>query len=235
MDSSLNIEQQITRLQKSQARLKIAIALLALSLIIVVFFVLKQPAKKLTLDTLDVGRINILEPDGTIRLSISNRSSFPGLFIKNEEFKHPRNMAGLLFFNDEGTEQGGLIYKGQIAENGKPSSGLSLTFDRYQQDQQIQLLGVDENGTHFGGLSFNDVADGITRPVFSEKDEAENKSGNYAITRRVFLGKAPTQNSTLQLLDAQGKSRLELKVTPSGEARIIFLDAEGKITKEISN
>lgn len=234
MDSSIKLEQQIVKLQQSQARLKIAVAVLAVCTVIALVVAPTLSKKNVAFDTIDAGRINILEPDGTIRLTISNRSAFPGAFIKNKEVEHPRAMAGFLFFNDEGTEQGGLIYKGKLSAEGKPTSGLSLTFDRYQQDQQMQLLGVDENGTHFAGLSFNDVVDGIERPVFSEKDETANKSGNYTITRRVFLGKAASQNSTLQLLDAQGKPRLELKVTPSGEARIIFIDDEGNPTKEIS-
>jgi len=234
MDSTANLEQQITQLQQSQTRLKIAIIVLAVGMAIIISAVFMLSSKNVSFDTIDAGRINISEPDGTIRLTISNKASFPGAFIKNKEVDHPRAMAGFLFFNDEGTEQGGLIYKGKLSANGKPSSGLSLTFDRYQQDQQIQLLGVDDNGTHFAGLSFNDVVDGLERPVFSEKDEAESELGNYAITRRVFLGKAASQNSTLQLLDANGKPRLELKVTPSGEARIIFLDEAGKPTKEIS-
>jgi hypothetical protein len=125
-------------------------------------------------------------------------------------------------------------YNGRIGKDGKPSSGLSLTFDRYQQDQQMQLLGVDEGGTHFAGLTFNDVADGVRRPVFSDVDKAANEAGDYAITQRVFLGKSASQNSTLQLLDAKGKPRLELSVAPSGEARIVFLDDDGKPVREIS-
>ncbi|REM99046.1 hypothetical protein DSI35_23130, partial [Mycobacterium tuberculosis] len=72
----------------------------------------------------------------------------PGVLIHNKEQPHPRPMAGMLFFNDEGTENGGLIYNGSLDKNGKPSSGMSLTFDRYQQDQQMQLLGVDDAGTY---------------------------------------------------------------------------------------
>lgn len=230
----LNLEAELVCLRKSHNRLKLAVGLLAVA----AFFVVLQGSKSLpqnaTFGSIDAQRINIREPDGTLRLTISNKASFPGAFFKNKEVKHPRDMAGFLFFNDEGTEQGGLIYNGRLERNGKPSSGLSLTFDRYQQDQQMQLLGVDDGGTHFAGLAFNDVADGIKRPVFSAKDEAANKAGSYAITKRVFLGKSANQNSTLQLLDASGKPRLELQVSPGGQAKIVFLDVDGKPTKEIS-
>lgn len=229
-----NLENELVILRKSHNRLKILVGFIALATCSVLLIGAKAPPKNATFASINAERINIMEPDGTLRLTISNRSSFPGAFVKNKEVEHPRDMAGFLFFNDEGTEQGGLIYNGRIAKNGKPSSGLSLTFDRYQQDQQMQLLGVDDDGTHFAGLTFNDVVDGTERPVFSSKDDAENEAGNYAITKRVFLGKGPSQNSTLQLLDAKGKPRLELRVSSTGEARIVFLDASGKPTKEIS-
>lgn len=230
----LNLETEFALLRKSHKRLKLAVCLLSLAGCSALLIGAKTTPGNATFASIDAQRINIREPDGTLRLTISNRTSFPGAFFKNKEVKHPRDMAGFLFFNDEGTEQGGLIYNGRLGDNGKPSSGLSLTFDRYQQDQQMQLLGVDDDGTHFAGLTFNDVVDGIERPVFSGKDKAANKAGNFAITKRVFLGKGPTRNSTLQLLDANGKPRLELRVSPDGEARIVFLDATGKATKEIS-
>lgn len=185
-------------------------------------------------DVIDAQRINIREPDGTIRLTISNRTQFPGAFIKNQEIQHPRPMAGMLFFNDEGTENGGLVFNGAQSKDGKPSSGLSLTFDRYQQDQQFQLLGIDENGEHSAGLSFNDVADGLKRPVFSAEDTRLNQQGKGAITERVYLGKTGSQNSLLQLLDGQGRPRIELKVTQAGQASMVFLDEKGKPAKTIS-
>lgn len=230
---SNDVELELCNLRKSHTRLKVALSVLAISVGAIFIVGAKVLPKNGTFSSIDAERINIREPDGTIRLTISNMSKFPGAFVKNQEVKHPRKMAGFLFFNDEGTEQGGLIFNGKSAD-GKTSSGLSLTFDRYQQDQQMQLLGVDAGGTHFAGLTFNDVADGIQRPIFSLKDKAENSAGNASITKRVFLGKSGGQNSTLQLLDAKGKPRLELRVAPSGDAKIVFLDETGIPTKEIS-
>ena len=44
---------------------------------------------------------------------ISNKADFPGIIIKGKETPHPdRKTAGMLFFNDEGTENGGLIFGG---------------------------------------------------------------------------------------------------------------------------
>src|SRR5258708_8635655 len=52
-------------------------------------------------------RINIVEPDGTVRLTISNRADFPGGWIHKQESPRPdrRDAAGMLFMREEGPEQ----------------------------------------------------------------------------------------------------------------------------------
>jgi hypothetical protein len=69
---------------------------------------------KVSYDELDVHRINVRERDGTLRMTISNTDSAPGIIVKGKEIPHPnRKSAGILFFNDEGTENGGLIFGGR--------------------------------------------------------------------------------------------------------------------------
>lgn len=228
-----SLQAQVDSLKRTQRRLGTGLAAAAL-LAMASVLVGATAQRNATFDVIDAQRINIKEPDGTLRLAISNRTLFPGAIIHNKEQPHPRPMAGMLFFNDEGTENGGLIYNGHLGKDGKPSSGMSLTFDRYQQDQQMQLLGVDEAGQHYAGLTLNDVVDGLERPIFSAADETLHGKGVPAITRRVFLGKSETRDSVLELLDADGKPRLELAVTPTGEATLRFLDEHGKPTREIS-
>ena len=62
-----------------------------------------------TFGTITARRINIVEPDGTVRLTISNRADFPGAWNRGKEYARPdrREAAGMLFVSDEGTEQGG--------------------------------------------------------------------------------------------------------------------------------
>ena len=56
-------------------------------------------------DEIDVQRINVREPDGTLRMTISSMAKAPGLMFKGKEHPYPsRQAAGVLFFNDEGTE-----------------------------------------------------------------------------------------------------------------------------------
>lgn len=207
----------------------------------------KAPAGDADFDTINVHRINVREPDGTLRMVISDRSEFPGLIIKGKEYPHPRPRAGMLFFNDEGTEQGGLVFSGKQTGDGKYSSGLSLTFDRYDQDQQLQLIGLDENGEYFAGLRVNDVPQ---RPVLQDMQEqnkldampeaerkallAKREKEDYYGAQRFYAGKSPSGNSVVLLRDANGRPRLGMQVTPDGKASIVFLDADGKVERTIT-
>ena len=103
--------------------------------------------RKSSFEELDVQRINIVEPDGTLRMVISDKTRFPGLILKGKEFPHPnRRTAGMLFFDDEGTENGGLTFGGGKGKDGKASSGGHLSFDQYHQDQ-IFTIDAAQNGS----------------------------------------------------------------------------------------
>lgn len=200
-----------------------------------------------TFDSIDVQRINVREPDGTLRMVISNHTRFPGLIAHGKEHPHPRPQAGMLFFNDEGTEQGGLIFAGSKSADGKVDSGLSLTFDRYEQDQQLQLIGLDGNGRTYAGMQVNDVPQ---RPIVDDLLEmakikampaeqrealmAGRRASNYYGAPRYFAGKSLSDNSVVMLNDANGKPRLMLTVTPDGAASIQFLDAEGNVQRTLA-
>src|SRR5262249_28043848 len=96
--------------------------------------------------TITVQRVNVVEPDGTLRMVIANRAVFPGIIIKGTEHPHPNRPAGgVLFLNDEGTENGGLTFGGSKDKDGKVSSYGHLSFDEYEQDQ-VLTLDANQNG-----------------------------------------------------------------------------------------
>jgi hypothetical protein len=45
--------------------------------------------KKNSFGEIDVRRINIVEPNGTVRMVISNKADFPVIIIKGKEYPHP--------------------------------------------------------------------------------------------------------------------------------------------------
>jgi hypothetical protein len=212
----------------------------------------KEPAKHGQFDEITVGRINIVEPDGSKRMVISNKAQFPGDFTQGQEGARPdrRDFAGMLFINEEGTENGGLIQKGSIAADGKVSSGLSLTFDRFRQDQTLQLLNNDSAAHQQTVIKINDVPYFKTtsredQRRFAEEAQklpaAEQRAYWQALagqgrlsTNRIWLGNTGDKASSLQLKDARGRVRMLLLVSAEGKAEIQMLDEAGKVSKTIS-
>src|SRR5436309_2552895 len=110
---------------------------------------------------LTVQRINVVEPDGTLRMVISNHARLPGIITRGKEQKFDRPQAGMIFYNDEGSENGGLIFGGRRNAKGEVvDSGGSLSFDKYGANQIVQLIGVDDKEDRFAGLSVTDSPTG---------------------------------------------------------------------------
>lgn len=201
---------------------------------------------KARFDEIDVQRINVREPDGTLRMTISNMARFPGLIIKGKEYPHDREVAGALFFNDEGTENGGLVFAGKTGPDGKVRHGVHLSMDQYQQDQVVVLSNIEEGEWRRSGLMIGDRPKRSILEDIEERQELERmpkaerealmkervEEGYYG-ANRVFLGRNGERESSLDLKDASGKVRLRLKVEPDGQAAIEFLDTEGKVTRTL--
>jgi hypothetical protein len=212
----------------------------------------KGPVRHETFDEITVGRINIVEPDGTRRIILSNKAQFPGDFQQGKERARPdrRAFAGMLFINEEGTENGGLIQKGSVDADGKISSGLSLTFDRFRQDQALQLINNDSASHQMTGIRVNDVPnfkltsmEDVTR--FGEEARKLPEAAQSAYwsklsdegrlsENRIWLGNTRDRGSSLQLKDARGRTRMMLLVAADGKAEIQMLDEQGKVSKSIT-
>ncbi len=166
-------------------------------------------------DEISVHRLNVTEPDGTLRMVISNKDRLPPVIIKGKErpeMGEPRPQAGMIFYNDEGTENGGLIFSGRKNEKGQVlDSGASLSFDRYGAGQTVQLAGVDDSENHFAGLQINDVGG-----------------------QRLSAGRNSKGLASIALSGADGKDRIRLQVAADGKASIVFLDASGKVLQELA-
>lgn len=204
--------------------------------------------KKTSLEELDVQRINLVEPDGTLRMVISDKARFPGEIVKGKEYPHPRPRAGMLFFNDEGTENGGLVFSGHKDKDGKiVDSGGSLTFDKYDQDQLVQLMGVHDSDGHMAGLVVSDRPDRpalqdlqelpkIRKMPKAERDklmEERDKDAYYG-TNRIVVARGDDGIAKISLRDALGHARIVMGVAADGTSSLKFLDANGKVLNELT-
>jgi hypothetical protein len=195
-----------------------------------------------TFDTIDVQRINVREPDGTLRLAISNHALIPGIIIGNREYPHPnRPEAGMIFYNDQGDENGGLVFDGGM-KDGKPTNGGSFTFDRYHQDQTLQLVSTEDGKDRRAGLVVNDRPDqpmdieaGLRVRSMKPGPERDALIARAGLTsaRRAWLGRSEDGSVSLVLSDQQGRPRLTLGVGKDGEPSVELRDAAGKATRTI--
>src|SRR4051812_5828137 len=128
------------------------------------------PADHERFKEISVERINVLEPDGKYRLVISNRPRSIGPIYKGKPFGYEGGgRPGLIWFNDEGTENGGLTFVGSTCQNGKLVDGRNCTagqyrasthmsFDQFNQDQVLNLDYNEVNGQRVTGISVYDRA-----------------------------------------------------------------------------
>jgi hypothetical protein len=208
-------------------------------------------ASKLTeFDRIRVHRIDVVEPDGIPRVIISNRADYPGAFYHGKEIARPdrTDSAGMLFINDEGTEDGGLIFGGARAD-GKPSSFSHLSFDQYEQDQTV-VIGTElfPTGEKMAGISLSDRPDSPITPALSG-EAARIKTMPHGPERQAawaeFMKNFPVGEERASLLrdsdgsvglslkDPKGRVRLKLTVASNGEPSIQLLDENGQIKRSI--
>lgn len=196
-------------------------------------------------DVLTVHRINVVDANGTLRLAIFNKDTQPDVVLGGKSIKGrtgPKN-AGLLFYNDRGDEQGGLSFSGDMA-NGRVSQGALLSFDPWQQNDNVDLyFGQDGNGVE-EGLAFSQTDPRpltfflpryeqiMKMPRGAERDAAlkQLKAEGLGQRARLFAGVASDNRSKVVLSDEKGRARMQMQVAADGTASLQILDENGNVT-----
>jgi hypothetical protein len=205
-----------------------------------------KPSNKASFDEINVRRINIVEPDGTLRMVLSDKSKCPGLFIKGKEYPHEdRQTAGVLFFDDEGTENGGLIFGGMKDKNGKVESWGHLSFDQYDQDQVFTIDAGESDGRRRSGIGIWDRGDysimdaieasqriGKLAEAEQQAERAKFAASHPGDAQRAYLGRIGDRSVGLRLMDREGRDRVRIRVDADGSPVMQFLDADGKVTAQ---
>lgn len=218
----------------------------SLVLVILSTAAFRQSSKPQNLGEITVERINVVDANGTLRMVISNKDrQHPGV-LDGVTIDRPRPVAGMLFFNDEGDEVGGLTYTGQVKDGvRRANSGLNL--DQLKQDQTIGIGYDESNGAPTAALRVWDRSDQplsdlikrlnaarlIEDPAQRETAIAAARASQSPGRERVFVGKKGDRSATVALSDRDGKPRLRLTVDATGDARIEFLDAKGQVTQRL--
>ncbi len=172
-------------------------------------------------------RINIIEPNGTPRLILYNSSHTPGAILYGKEHPHPNRspQAGMLYFNDEGTENGG-----------------SLTFDQFDQDQVVSLSGGlrvwDQPYIPISQL-LERVGAARAKPEGPERTRAMEDVNAWARAQGIFRQRLRAQttrdrSAVIELADTLQRPRLRMVVDSAGSARLEFLGDSGQVVRAIT-
>ena len=189
-------------------------------------------------------RINIIEPNGMLRMVISDqKNQHPGM-MNGKVMTSRERPAGMIFFNNEGDENGGLVYEGN-----KNGAGMVYSFDQYKNDQVMQLQynqsndGKGKIGRSYG-LKLWDRADDFTLQRVIDyvdslkklKDTNAYKSGINRLKaegklgqQRFFAGKNENGEGGLFLSDSKGIPRLKIYIDKNDQPVIQTLDQKGDV------
>ncbi len=194
---------------------------------------------------IDVERINVVEPDGQVKIVIANRERKPGpgnivtgKFYERTGLKNP----GILFYNAKGDEAGGLQV-GSAEQDGNSLAGAHMAFDKIGGDQVIGFSYNQMNASREVGFNVWDQPDVSIEEQKRNWDAARKlKPGperdalmqQAAGAQRVFVGRLHDKTAAVTLFDANSRPRLRLLVGPAGDPRLEFLDAQGKVIRSLT-
>ena len=235
----MTLERQVRLLQIYTVTLTVAFGALVLS----GFQETKQRFREI-----DVERVNIVEPDGKLRMVIANKQRQPDPIINGKTFAGARKgskSAGIIFFNDEGDECGGLAYSGQTGNNG-PQAGGALLFDQFHQDQTVGIMYGQSGERKSAGLHVWDrpqtsadvlvekmqaiqrMPDGPAKQAELQKIKEAQDRGELG-AHRIFVGKGTDGSAGVTIADRFGKDRIVMAVDEKNAAHLRFLDNSGKV------
>lgn len=161
-------------------------------------------------------QVNIVDPDGQVRMTLSNAQRFPDAVIDGRSIpgrEASDDTAGVLFYNEDGDECGGLVFTNR---------GAFLGFDQYKQDQVIGLTyDEDENGNRHYGLFINDQPN---EPLL----EADGRAMHIP---RMFAGRDRDGGVGMTLHDAQGQARVRVRIDATDQPVLEVLGETGEVIR----
>lgn len=198
-------------------------------------FTNKEKVENKSFKEITAQRINIVGPQGKLRMVISNSDMQSPGRMNGKKLPDRQRHQGMIFFNEEGDEVGGLIFGNR---------GLVLSVDKYKQDQIMQLQYMEnKSGKARYGLQFWDregklnvverrqARDSLKKLHYSRKKMAKiltQMNGQALAPHRMFVGKLATGAVGLFIRDKEGHKRIMLGVANNNQVYFKVFDSTGK-------
>ncbi len=228
--------------EKQIRALKLYVAALTLVVAGLIGFIFWQPDNT-NFKEINAERINIVESDSRLRMVISNQQrQHPGV-VDGKTLPQRERSAGMIFFNDDGDECGGLVFEGN-----KKGGGMVYSVDQYKNDQIMQLQYAEDAGepqrVRGYGLKLWDRRDDFTTGDLLRLDDSLKRLNDTAIYRaaikrlqsdnkmgaeRLFVGKTKSKSVGLFIRDSKGRPRIEIGLDENNNVLLHVRDTAGRI------
>lgn len=243
------IQSELKRLRRQMNYIRIYAITTSVLIFALIGYGFRKSAQDDILKSLRAEKIEIVEPDGTVKLSLFSKRHLPPAVINGKKLsRQGGDESGLMFYNTEGEECGGLVYSGD-GKDGKGHNDLSMTFDKYKQDQVVQVSFTQgENGNDKKGLSVYERPEFPLNVTMERLDSIHNnvkdvneqkriiekfKEEGYFGYTRMFAGQQG-QRTGVFVRDNKGRIRLEMIVNEKNEPEILFYNEKGGVHKKIT-
>lgn len=205
-----------------------------------------------TLKELNAERINIVSPEGKTVIALCNKPRIAAPVMGGKAYPVSvadgrESMAGMIFFNDDGDEMGGLVFNSFRTASGRAAGIGHLSFDRFNDNQVLALQyienarGVQSGLTIFdrpGDGSFKKSLDLIEERSGATPERQKEIASELAALRpalggeRLFLG-SKDNLAQLVLKDSKGRARARLAIGADDLPRLEFLDELGRVVRTL--
>lgn len=194
-------------------------------------------------DEIEARQVRIVDEDGTLRMVLAVPPLPDATYRGKPMVQQNRQEAGLIFYNDEGTECGGLTFHGKSVD-GKPDAGMILAFDQYESDQVLFLQYTQVDKKRGYGLSvwdrpmtpINELVE-KQKTVLDMPDGPDKQSEIQKLqeghSQRLFVGRTDSGEVCLYLMDSKGRPRVRVAVDSEDVPKMEFMDADGKVTYSV--
>ena len=243
----------------SNSKLQFRLLLLSniISLGLILFILISGNLNSSEFEVITAKRLNIVNEDGTTVIAIANNERVAPPVIDGVEYPLEiaggrQYLAGMIFFNQNGDEMGGLLFNSFEFPNGTTAGVGHLSFDRFRDNQVLALqYNENRNGVKSGLTIFDRPGDdsfsksmNLINELYTDslseyerttlKDSLRNLRANRGLGgERLFLGNK-NEIPQLTMNDKLGRMRMRLFIDSTNSARIQFYDDEGNIQSEYS-
>lgn len=157
-------------------------------------------------------RIDIVDENGVIRMTLSGQTPAP--IIDGIQYKRAFNVAGMVLYDDKGSERGG--------------------FGTADVDGGMAVLALDHPA--MDAIGWRVSPDGEVRfsinqapPLIREPRLDNRLIPGVQTPTRIQMAVGADGTPAIALSDKQDRARLRLTITPEGYGAIEFLDAQGRV------